>query len=402
MLSLQEARAKLLHGLAAMPAETISIEQCGGRILAEDVIAARSQPPSPLSAMDGYAARAEDAAAGAVLRLVGEAPAGAPFDRAIEAGETVRIATGGIVPENADCIVIQENVRRSEEQIRVEVAPTRGEFVRPAGCDFVAGTVLARSGEVLTPARQALVAAANAGKVAVHRKPKVVVVPSGDELREPGGPLEPWQIANSATYAILDLARRWGADAHRSDILPDDKVAARAALKNWLEADVVVTIGGASVGDRDVLRPLIVELGAELLFDRIALQPGKPAWHARFPDGRLVLGLPGNPVSAYVCAHLLLKPLLHALLGRNVDAKLETVRARLGARLPKSGPRETFVRAELAVDAEGSLIAAPEPRLDSSLLVPLAAANALVHRNPYSAKAESGELVDILVLIETF
>ncbi|MDP9412606.1 MAG: molybdopterin molybdotransferase MoeA [Pseudomonadota bacterium] len=397
MLSLTEARALLLQGVLPVGRETMPIHAGSGRILAADVCAARDQPPAALSAMDGYAVRAHDAKAGALLPVVGEAPAGAPFVGHLGAGEAVRIATGGVVPSGADTIIIQENVVRDGPGIRIVEAPAAEAFIRAAGCDFAAGARIASAGETLTPARLALIAAVNLASVEVHARPRVAIFPSGDELREPGTPLRPGEIVNSAAYAIEALVESWGGIASRRPILPDDPDACEAALLDGgFTADVLVTLGGASVGDRDSLRPIFAKLGADIVFDRIAVQPGKPTWHARFPGGPLLLGLPGNPASGFVCAQLLLKPLLFALSGRDWETAVRLLPATLAADLPANGARETFVRASAAVDREGGLRVAPMQRQDSSLLMPLAAANALIRRLPAAPVAVSGDRVEFV------
>ncbi|HYI65072.1 MAG TPA: gephyrin-like molybdotransferase Glp [Allosphingosinicella sp.] len=396
-ISLAEARALLLAGVAPVGAETLPIAQCGGRVLASDLVATRDQPPDPVSAMDGYAVRAEDARMGAVLEVIGEAPAGAPFAGHVAPGTAVRIATGGVVPPGAERIVIQEIVDEEGGRIGVREAPGAATFVRAAGCDFRSGDLIGRAGDLLTPARLGLAAAANLGALEVRRRPRVALLPSGDELGEPGAALAAGGIVNSAAYALAELVAAWGGDPIRHAILPDDRDACAAELGAAdLDAEVIVPLGGASVGDRDVLRPLFEALGARMVFERIAVQPGKPSWHARFPDGRLVLGLPGNPASAFVCAHLLLKPLLSPLLGR-FDAD-PLVRAALTRPLPKVGDREVYLRARLWADGEGRLRVEPDVRQDSSLQTPLAAANALVRRSPGAPPAAEGELVEVLTM----
>lgn len=395
LISLGEARALLLADVRPVEAETLPIAQCGGRTLAADILARRDQPPEPISAMDGYAMASGEARIGAVLDLIGEAPAGAPFAGSVAPGTAVKIATGGVVPPGADRIVVQEVVEQEGGRIRIAAEPGTATFVRAAGCDFRSGDVLVRAGEVLSPARIGLAAAANRSALAVRRRPRVALLASGDELREPGSPLGPGMIVNSAAYALAELITGWGGIPLRHPILPDDLARCEAALgAGDLDADIVVPVGGASVGERDVLRPLIQAMGARPVFERIAVQPGKPCWHARFGDGRLVLGLPGNPASAFVCAHLLLKPLLHALLGRNeADRPLF---AALTRELPKGGSREVYWRATLSADGAGRLSVEPDPRLDSNLQAPLAAANALVRRAPGAAPAAAGEIVETL------
>jgi molybdopterin molybdotransferase len=395
LISLDEARALLLADVHPVESETVSIGECGGRTLGADVVAARDQPPDPVSAMDGYAVRADDARIGAELAVIGEAPAGAPFGGAVEPGTAVRIATGGVVPPGAERIVVQEIVEREGDRIRIRGEPGAASFVRAAGCDFRAGDVLLRAGDTLSPAGIGLAAAANRGSLEVRRRPRVALLASGDELREPGSELKPGIIVNSAAYALAGLVDAWGGIAVRHSILPDDYRECERVLRAAdLQADIVVPLGGASVGERDVLRPLIETLGARILFDRIAVQPGKPCWHARFADGRLVLGLPGNPVSAFVCAHLLLKPLLHALLGRR-EAERPLLAALTGP-LPEGGSREVYWRAHISADPEGRLHVDVDPRLDSSLQAPLAAANALVRRPAGAPAAAAGEIVETL------
>ncbi len=399
MIALDEARALLLAGVHPVEAETLPIDICGGRTLAADVVAARDQPPAPVSAMDGYAVAADDAKAGARLALIGEAPAGAPFAGSVTPGTTVKIATGGVVPPGADRIVVQEVVEQDGDRIRIAEDPGAASFVRPAGCDFRDGDTLLRAGDLLTPARIGLAAAANRDALEVRRAPRVALLASGDELREPGSPLAAGTIVNSAAYALADLAAAWGGVPVRHTILPDDRARCEAALAAAdLDADIILPLGGASVGERDVLKPLVQALGARTIFERIAVQPGKPCWHARFGDGRLVLGLPGNPASAFVCAHLLLKPLLGALLGRTEPDPPRF--ACLASPMPQGGSREVYWRATLSADGEGRLRVAPDPRLDSSLQTPLASANALIRRLPNAPAAAAGDLAEVLIIGE--
>lgn len=397
LITLDEARAILLAEIVPLASEEVAIAECGGRTLAADLVANRDQPPDPVSAMDGYAVKAADAVAGAALLVIGDAPAGRPFAGSVAAGTAVRIATGGVVPDGAERVVVQEIVERDGDTLRLTEAPGPQSYVRPRGCDFSNGETIARCGDLLTSARVGLAAAANLATLEVRVRPKVLILASGDELREPGCELAPGQIVNSAAYALAALVEAWGGVAVRSPILSDDRDRCRAQIEeSGLDADVIVPLGGASVGDRDVLRPVIEELGARLLFDRIAVQPGKPCWHARFDGGALVLGLPGNPASAFVCAHLLLRPLLIARLGRRDDDVL--VRAMLSEPMPKGGSREVYWRATLGADGEGRLLVTPDPRLDSSLQVPLVAANALIRRLPDARPAKAGDLVEVVKL----
>jgi molybdopterin molybdotransferase len=395
MISLAAARSLLLADLPLLGSESLATGAAAGRVLAEGVVATVDQPAWPMSAMDGFAVAADDARAGARLRMVGEAYAGSPFAGGVANGEAVRIATGGVVPPGAARVVMQEICRRNGEFVTIEGPMHDAPFVRPAGGDFRAGEVLLESGQELSAARLGLAAAANLGSVIVRRRPRVAIFASGDELREPGAPLAPGAAVDSAGPVLAALVDQWGGLARRHSVLPDDHDPARAVIEQAGPADVLLFIGGASVGDRDVLRAVVADLGAELRFDRIAVQPGKPSWHARFPDGRLVLGLPGNPASAFVCAHLLLEPLLAALLGRPSRCRLRP--ARLAASLAGTLDRETYWRARLEFDATGQSVVTADPRRDSSLQRPLADATALL-RQPAGAALAVGDTVEVIAL----
>lgn len=395
MIPLDEAQKLLLSGITLLGAERVALADAFRRVLAEELRAGRDQPPVSVSAMDGYAVRTADARIGAVLQVIGEAPAGAPFDGAVEAGQAVRIATGGALPRGAGRIVIQEHVRRARDSIRIEDVSTAS-FVRPAGGDFRAGDAIALAGQFVTPARLGLIAANGRGDVLVARRPRVAIVPSGDELREPGQPPSAAGVYNSAAYAVAALVEQWGGTAVRTAILPDESAAIDAGLASILhEVDVVVPLGGASVGDRDLLRPAFEAHGARIVFNRVAVIPGKPTWHARCFGGPLVLGLPGNPASAFVCAHLFLRPLLQTLTGASPTSRLHS--ARLTAGLAPNGPREAYLRAEALIQ-DGAVEIAVAAHQDSSLQVPLAAANALVRRMPNAPAAARGDLVEYLPL----
>lgn len=392
MIALDEALALLLDGYGLIGTEPVALADAAGRTLAAPIIANHDQPPAPLSAMDGYAVRSVDVAQGVVLRLIGEAPASAPFAGNVGAGECVAIATGGVVPDGADRVVMQENVVRDGDRITI-ADPSGPPFVRPAGMDFASGQRLLEPGATITPAALGLIAAANFATVEVARRPRVAIIASGDELHEPGAPLGPGAMVNSAAFALAALVEAWGGTAVRVATLPDDLDASIAALRRIEQVDLFVTIGGASVGQRDLLRPAFEALGATIAFDRIAVVPGKPSWHARLPDGRAVLGLPGNPSSAFVCAHLLLKPLLAALTGRDPAPAL--IRAHLADPLPANGIREAWLRATLSIK-DGIAMVRADPRQDSGLQTPLATANALLRRPANAASAAAGELVDAM------
>lgn len=392
MIALDEALALLLDGYGLLGTEQVALRDAAGRILAAPIIASHDQPPAPLSAMDGYAVRSVDVAQGAVLKLIGEAPAGAPFARSICAGECVAIATGGVVPDGADRVVMQENVSRDDDCVTIK-DPSGPPFIRPAGMDFAGGQRLLEPGATITPAMLGLIAAAGLATVEVARCPRVALIASGDELREPGELLGPGAMVDSASFALAALIEVWGGAALRVPTLPDDLDASVAEIGAVGGADLFVTIGGASVGQRDLLHSAFEAFGATMRFERIAVVPGKPSWHARLPDGRAVLGLPGNPSSAFVCAHLLLKPLLAALTGR--DPAHVLVRARLTEPLPPNGAREAWHRADLTIEDGIALIRA-DSRQDSGLQTPLAAANALLRRPAHAPLAVAGDLVDVM------
>lgn len=399
MLSLDEARRLLLENLPRPVHEEVATGDCAGRILAGQIIAGKDQPPRAVSAMDGYAVRLAGGDGGAEFQLIGEAPAGAPFEGDVGTGEAVKIATGGVVPDGADAILILELAKRDGDLIRASAPPAVGEWIRPAAGDFAAGQLLLAAGQLLTPGRLGLAAAADLATLRVARKPVIAVLPSGNELREPGSPGTAGGAVNSAGYALAALVERWGGEARRLPIVPDEPDAVETALRaEQVGADVVVTIGGASIGDRDLFRPSAVRAGARIMFDKVAVQPGKPCWHGRFGNGCLLLGLPGNPASAFVCAHLLLKPLIFALTGRDPAEAVALRAAILTAGLAANGAREAYLRASVSADHRGCLRAAADVRQDSSLQTPLAAANALVRRTPFAPASGAGDIVEFLPL----
>ena len=396
MISLDEARALLLDGVAPLPMEEVELSAADGRVLAVDLIAPFDQPAQNRSAMDGYAVAAGPVEAGTRLRVIGTAFAGAPFSGALQPGTAVRIGTGGVVPPDAKRILMQEAVERQGEDIIIREAPGEARFIRSAGGDFGTGQTLIEAGEQLWPAHLGLAAAAGYARLPVRRPPRMFIFASGDEIREPGQGLDAGQTFNSAAYAIEALVRRWGGEPRREAILPDEHARARDHIAKARQgADVLVFIGGASVGERDVLRSVVEELGATQRFDRVAVQPGKPCWHARFAGGPLVLGLPGNPASAYVCAHLLLEPLLAAMTGRKSQTTL--VPAVLLSPMAAGGARETYWRADAALDRAGRLTVAADPHIDSSLQLPLARANALIRRSANEEAAKCGDVVDVIL-----
>ncbi|WP_321341070.1 gephyrin-like molybdotransferase Glp [Breoghania sp.] len=399
LIPVDDALARLLEGVEPTAAETVPLAEAAGRTLAADLAATRTQPPFSASAMDGYAVRASDVAhAPCSLKIIGEAPAGHGFSGKVQAGEAVRIFTGAPVPEGADTIVIQENTERSGDTVIVSKGANEGTYVRPAGLDFAQGDVLLKAGSVIDYRALALAAAMNHGTVSVRRRPRVAVLATGDELVEPGEVPGPDQIVASNQYGISAMAEACGGEARRLGISRDDETElanhVRAALA-W-EADVLVTLGGASVGDHDLVQAALGNEGMELAFWRIAMRPGKPLMAGRLGRTKVV-GLPGNPVSSLVCGHLFLRPLMAALLGR-IGGDAAPEQARLASPLPANDRRQDYLRATLRRDADGVLIASPFKLQDSSVLSRLALADGLVIRPPFAPALEAGAPVSVVRL----
>ncbi|MBN8966302.1 MAG: molybdopterin molybdotransferase MoeA, partial [Rhizobiales bacterium] len=369
------------------------------RVLADDVAARRTHPPADLSAMDAYAVRATDVAtAPAALRLVGEVAAGHPFDGAVGPGEAARIFTGGVIPAGADTVVIQENTRREGEGVIIEKPSVAGRHIRRAGLDFHEGQVLLSRGRQLNDRELMLAAAMNHPALPVHARPKVAVFATGDELKAPGSTLGPGEIVYSNGFALMAMAAREGAAVIDLGIVPDDVDATIAAIRRAREAgaDILVTTGGASVGDYDMVQRGLKAEGLDLSFWKVALRPGRPMMHGKL-GAMQVLGLPGNPVSAYVCAFLFLVPLVRRFVGR-IDVVPFPESAILGAPLPANDERADYLRATLAPGPNGIPVATPVRVQDSSMMAALAKADCLVIREPFAAAAETGNRCSILRL----
>jgi molybdopterin molybdotransferase len=399
MISVEEALARLLAPLEALPPEQVSIADGIGRVLAEDLAARRTQPPFAVSAMDGYAVRAADLGRIPVsLRIVAEIPAGAGFGGTLGPGEAARIFTGAVMPGGADTVVIQEVTSREGDRVTIKRPEAKGRHVRRKGYDFAAGDVLLDKGRRLTSRGIALAAAMNHATVPVHRRPRVAVFATGDELVEPGTPPAPGQIVHSNGISIAALARTEGAEAIDFGIVPDRLDATIAAVRRARAegVDVLVTSGGASVGDYDFVQQAFAAEGMALSFWKVALRPGRPLMNGRL-GAMHVLGLPGNPVSAYVCGVLFFVPLLRRLAGR-ADLTLPRETAVLGRALGANDERADYMRATLERRADGILVATPFASQDSSLLVPLASADCLLVREPFAPAAEAGSPCDILNL----
>ena len=399
LMPVTEALAAILAGAEPLPSELVALDAAHHRVLARDVAALRTQPPQAMSAMDGYAVRSTDAAdLSARLKVIGEVAAGRPFGKTVGAGEAVRIFTGGVVPDGADAVVIQEDTVIEDGGITITEAAIPGRHIRPAGVDFHAGDVLLAGGTRLTDRDLSLAAAMNHPQLAVRRRPKVAILATGDELVMPGSTPGPGQIVYSNGYALRALARDEGADVIDLGIAADTVEATTQGIRRARDsgADILVTTGGASVGDHDLVKQSLEAEGVAMAFWRIAMRPGKPMMHGRLGPMR-VIGLPGNPVSSYVCGFLFLVPLIRQLSGRSmVHHRRET--ALLGRDLSPNDQREDYLRARLEVRGDRAWIATPVGHQDSSLLGNLAAARALVIRPPFAPAAAAGSACDILRL----
>jgi molybdopterin molybdotransferase len=368
-------------------------------VLARDIAARRTHPPQAMSAMDGYAVRAADAAhVNAKLKVIGEVAAGRPFDRALGAGEAARIFTGGVIPDGADAVVIQEDTVANDNCITVNEAAVTGRHIRPAGVDFREGDVLLSAGGRLTERDLSLAASMNYPELPVRRRPKVALLATGDELVMPGSTPGPGQIVYSNGYALRALARAEGADTVDLGVAADTMEATTSGIRRArdLGADILVTTGGASVGDHDLVKESLEAEKVTIAFWKIAMRPGKPMMHGRLGTMRVV-GVPGNPVSSYVCTWLFVVPLIRALSGRKLIYHTRES-ALLGRDVGANDVREDYLRARLEERPDGSLIVTPVNHQDSSLLANLAAAQALLIRAPFAPAAKAGERCEILRL----
>jgi molybdopterin molybdotransferase len=394
-----EALSAVLAGAEPLPEEMIALDAAHHRVLARDVAALRTQPPQAMSAMDGYAVRSADASAVAArLKVIGEVAAGRPFEKTVGKGEAVRIFTGGVVPEGADAVIIQEDTVVEDGGITITEAAIAGRHIRPAGVDFRKGDVLLARGTRLTDRDLSLAAGMNYAELPVRRRPKVAILATGDELVMPGSAPGPGEIVYSNGYALRALARQEGAETIDLGIAADTVEATTLGIRRARDsrADILITTGGASIGDHDLVKQSLEAEGVTMAFWRIAMRPGKPMMHGRLGAMR-VIGLPGNPVSSYVCGFLFLVPLIRALAGRT-DVHHAHGTALLGRDVAANDIREDYLRARLEVRKNGDLIATPVDHQDSSLLANLAAARALVIRLPFAPAALAGSPCDILRL----
>lgn len=397
-LTVEEALARILDGVRTGDAEYADLVAAHGRILAGEVTAKLTQPPFDASAMDGYAVRSADVASlPARLAVTGEAAAGRGSSVMVGSGEAVRIFTGAPIPVGADAVVIQENTR-ADGQRHILVCDGRPDatLIRPRGGDFAAGDVLLEAGRHLDARALTLAAAAGHAGLPVRRRPVAAIIATGDELVPPGDTPGPDQIVSSNPIGLAAMLRAFGADPRVVGIARDTMGDLMGKLEQARDADIVITTGGASVGDHDLVRPALEALGVRLDFWTLAMRPGKPMIYGR-RGAQHYLGLPGNPVSALITARVFAVPLVGALLGRPA-ATLSPLMASTTAPLEANGPRQHYMRARLEPREDGGLSVTPQPNQDSSLLVPLAGSNALLVRPIRATAVAAGTPVPVLRL----
>ncbi|MGI9374212.1 MAG: molybdopterin molybdotransferase MoeA [Hyphomicrobiales bacterium] len=392
----ETALAEILKSIRAQPSERVHLSDAAGRVLARDVRAKRNQPPFDASAMDGYAVKAVDVTkASATLKVIGKAPAGRAYKGRIKRGQAVRIFTGAPLPLGADTIVIQEDCTREGDEVTVDETTTLGKFVRKAGLDFAKGETLLTAGTKLNARHVGLAAAMNHATLPVLRKPKVALLATGDELVLPGETPRADQIVSSNNFALAAFIQKLGGEPIDLGIAPDNRRALTRAIKKAKSCEILLTLGGASVGDHDLVQEVLENEGMRLTFYRIAMRPGKPLIYGKM-KGMHVLGLPGNPVSSMVCARLFLQPLLRSMLG---DQEKETpIKAKLASSLPANDRRQDYLRATLIRSKTGELQVKPFSKQDSSMLATLTRADCLIIRKPHARPAKRGEMVSILPL----
>jgi len=397
LLSVADALAQILAGGTPVPMETVELMKATGRVLAEEVISKRTQPPFNVSAMDGFAIRAIDLPGlPTSLKLVGQSAAGHGFAGSIGAGESVRIFTGAPIPEGADAIIIQENTRHDATSVTILEGQPDPEHMRLKGSDFAINQRLVEPGRHLTSRDVTLAAAGGHATLKVHRKPRVAILATGDELVLPGEPVGPDQIICSNPFGLAAIVEGAGGDPEFLGIARDDRAHLAEMCAQARGADILITIGGASVGDHDLVGPVLQDMGLDLGFWKIAMRPGKPLMSGRL-EHLHVLGLPGNPVSSLICARIFLVPLIELLGGGAISSDQTTV-ARTTVPLSANGPRQHYMRATKETDAAGIVEVTPVPSQDSALLAHLAMANCLIVRPPADAAKAAGDAIEILPL----
>ena len=391
MISVAEALTLISENRPPNKVRSVPVRECLGLRAAEDVVARVTMPPFDASAMDGYAVKLEDVgSSGVTLEIIGEAPAGSPFEGKVGQGQAVRIYTGGVMPDGADHVVIQEDTTRQGNQVIVNESFERSAHIRRAGIDFKTGDVLISKGVRLAPEHVALAASGNHAEIVVYERPKIAFISNGDELREPGSTLAPGEIINSNPAVLSALAHNWGAETVYTGCAGDSLESIKEHIASAREADIIVPIGGASVGDYDFMKQAFSDAGFSSVFKKIAVKPGKPTWFSE-SGGQRVLGLPGNPASAYVCAHLFLRPLLDRYYSPH------WIKAGISEHHPANGPRENYMRGRLNLSHDG-LTVEIFPRQDSSLMTPLRDSNVLIRLPANAGPWQEGDILETLPL----
>lgn len=397
MMAVADAVREVTSGLTALPPETLALSDCLGRVLAQDIASRTTHPPAAVSSMDGYALRAADAATpGTKLKVIGESAAGKGFEQPIGAGECTRIFTGAPLPQGADSVLIQEDADRDGDQVSFSVAAERGRWVRPQGLDFSEGDVLLSRGQVLGARDLGLAAAMNRPWLPVTRKPRVAILSTGNELVMPGEPLGPDQIVNSNSVALQGYVTVLGGEPTLLGIARDEESQVEQLLAAAQGCDFLITTGGASVGDHDLISQIMERPDMDLHFRKVAMRPGKPVIFGHV-GGVPMMGFPGNPVSTGVSAFVYLSAILGTLLGMSKPGPLSS-RAKLGSDLDENDTRQDYLRATLARDDTGDLVATPFDRQDSSMQAAFARADCLIVRKPYAPALKAGDSVDIMTL----
>jgi molybdopterin molybdotransferase len=391
LMPVEDALARILDSFAPTGPETVPLGAADGRVLARAVVSRRTQPPADVSAMDGYALRAAEAPLHATLRVAGESAAGHPFGGRFGAGEAIRISTGAFVPKGADAILLQEDATRAGDRITVNEAPAPGRWIRRQGLDFAEGDALLPAGRRLSARDVGLAAASGHPFLTLHRRPRVAILATGDEIALPGEPVPEGGIVSSNSFALAAMIRAAGGEPLLLPVAPDDPAALLAIARGAKGCDLLLTSGGASVGDHDQTVAALAREGFRLDFWRIAMRPGKPLVFGDW-NGLPVLGFPGNPVSTVVCAVRFLLPVLARLTGQAAPV-LPRIAARCATPLPANDRRADHLRATLRAGE-----VTPAARQDSSMLRTLAEANALILRAPFAEATEAGATVEVLDL----
>jgi molybdopterin molybdotransferase len=396
MISVDEARSRILDAVRPTPPEIVALPEAWNRVTAVPVVARLTQPPADISAMDGYALRAADGTLHASLTVIGDAPAGHPFGGHVGPGQIVRLFTGSVVPSGADAILLQEDATRDGDRVRVNEAVTAGRHIRRAGQDFAEGDIVLPPGRKITARDVGLAAAANHPWLTVHRRPRVAILATGDEIAMPGEPIPPGGIVSSNSHALAALVRAAGGGPFVLPNAKDDTAAIGAVADAIAGIDLLVTTGGASVGDHDLVLSALQARGMTLDFWQIAMRPGKPLLFGQM-GATPVIGLPGNPVSALVCAILFLLPALSRLCGLPA-APPPVTKAILGAAVRANDKRADHLRATVETDAAGRIVVTPFPVQDSAMLRRLALADALILREPHAPALSEGAEVGVVRL----